>query len=201
MSSKTRLAVFVSGSGSNLQAIIDAEIPTVEIALVFSNNPNAYAIERIKKYGISSLVIDHRGYSSREDYEEELLRSIEPLGIDLIALAGFMRILSPYFVSRFKNRIMNLHPALLPAFAGINSVKQALEYGVKYTGCTVHFVDEGVDTGPIILQSVVPIFEHDNEDSLLERIHEEEHRIYPEAIRLFSEGKLKIRGRRVSIES
>ncbi len=201
MSSKTRLAVFVSGSGSNLQAIIDAEIPTVEIALVFSNNPDAYAIERIKKYGIPSLVIDHRGYSSREDYEKEILRSIDPLDIDLIALAGFMRILSPYFVSRFKNRIMNLHPALLPAFAGINSVKQALEYGVKYTGCTVHFVDEGVDTGPIILQSVVPIFEDDTEDSLLERIHEEEHRIYPEAIRLFSEGKLKIKGRRVSIES
>lgn len=201
MNTKTRLAVFVSGSGSNLQAIIDAKVPTVEIALVFSNNPNAYAIERIKKYGISSLVIDHSGYSSREDYEKEILRSIEPYNIDLIALAGFMRILSPYFVSRFKNRIMNLHPALLPAFAGINSVKRALEYGVKYTGCTVHFVDEGVDTGPIILQSVVPISENDTEDSLLERIHEEEHRIYPEAIRLFSEGKLKIRGRRVSIES
>lgn len=201
MNTKTRLAVFVSGSGSNLQAIIDAKVPTVEIALVFSNNPNAYAIERIKKYGISSLVIDHSGYSSREDYEKEILRSIEPYNIDLIALAGFMRILSPYFVSRFKNRIMNLHPALLPAFAGINSVKRALEYGVKYTGCTVHFVDEGVDTGPIILQSVVPISENDTEDSLLEKIHEEEHRIYPEAIRLFSEGKLKIRGRRVSIES
>jgi phosphoribosylglycinamide formyltransferase-1 len=146
-------------------------------------------------------VIDHSGYSSREDYEKEILRSIGPYNIDLIALAGFMRILSPYFVSRFKNRIMNLHPALLPAFAGVNSVKQALEYGVKYTGCTVHFVDEGVDTGPIISQSVVPIFDNDTEDSLLERIHEEEHRIYPEAIRLFSEGKLKIKGRRVSIES
>jgi phosphoribosylglycinamide formyltransferase-1 len=201
MNTKTRLAVFVSGSGSNLQAIIDAKIPTVEIALVFSNNPNAYALERAKKYGIASLVIDHRGYSSREDYEKEILRSIETHSIDLIALAGFMRILSPYFVSRFKNRIMNLHPALLPAFAGVNSVKQALEYGVKYTGCTVHFVDEGVDTGPIILQSVVPIFENDTEDSLLERIHKEEHRIYPEAIRLFSEGKLRIKGRRVSIES
>jgi phosphoribosylglycinamide formyltransferase 1 len=201
MNTKTRLAVFVSGSGSNLQAIIDANIPTVEIALVFSNNPNAYAIERIKKYGISSLVIDHRGYSSREDYEREILRSIGPYNIDLIVLAGFMRILSPYFVSRFKNRIMNIHPALLPAFAGINSVKQALEYGVKYTGCTVHFVDEGVDTGPIILQSVIPILENDTEDSLLERIHDEEHRIYTEAIRLFSEGKLKIKGRRVSIES
>jgi phosphoribosylglycinamide formyltransferase-1 len=201
MNTKTRLAVFVSGSGSNLQAIIDAKISTVEIALVFSNNPNAYALERIKKYGIASLVIDHTGYSSREDYEKEILRSMETYNIDLIALAGFMRILSPYFVSRFKNRIMNLHPALLPAFAGVNSVRQALEYGVKYTGCTVHFVDEGVDTGPIILQSVVPIFENDTEDSLLERIHEEEHRIYPEAIRLFSEGKLRIKGRRVSIES
>jgi phosphoribosylglycinamide formyltransferase 1 len=201
MNGKTRLAVFVSGSGSNLQAIIDAKIPTVEIALAFSNNPNSYAIERIKKYNISSLVIDHRGYSSREDYEKEILRSIDPYRIDLIALAGFMRILSPYFVGRYKNRIMNLHPALLPAFPGINSAKQALEYGVKYTGCTVHFVDEGVDTGPIILQSIVPVFENDTEDTLLERIHEEEHRIYPDAIRLFSEGKLKVKGRRVSVES
>ncbi len=201
MNSKTRLAVFVSGSGSNLQAIIDAKIPTVEIVLVFSNNPGAYAIERIKGRGIPSLVIDHRGYSSREDYEKEILRSIEPYSIDLIALAGFMRVLSPYMVSRFKNRMMNIHPALLPAFAGVNSVKKALEYGVKYAGCTVHFVDEGVDTGPIILQSVVPIFDTDTEDSLLDRIHSEEHRIYPEAIRLFSEGKIRVEGRRVLIES
>lgn len=200
MDAKTRLAVFVSGSGSNLQAIIDADLPKVEIALVVSNNPGAYALERIKRYGLSSLVVDHRGHSSREDYEREILRSMEPYSIDLIALAGFMRILSPYFVSKFKNRIMNIHPALLPAFAGVNSVKQALEYGVKYSGCTVHFVDEGVDTGPIILQAVVPVLGNDTEDSLLERIHHEEHRIYPEAIRLFSEGKLKFEGRRVSIE-
>ncbi|MEQ9619078.1 MAG: phosphoribosylglycinamide formyltransferase [Deltaproteobacteria bacterium] len=194
---KTRLAVFVSGSGTNLQAIIDADIPCVEIALVFSNNPGAYALERAKKHGIQCEVIDHRGYKNREEYDRDVLSAIEPYGIELIALAGFMRIFSPVFVRAYKNRIINLHPALLPSFPGINAAGQALEYGVKYTGVTVHFVDEGVDTGPIILQSVVPVHEDDTEDALLERIHEEEHRIYPEAIRLVAGGMISIEGRRV----
>lgn len=194
---KTRLAVFVSGSGTNLQAIIDADIPSVEIVLVFSNNPEAYALERARKHGISCEVISHKGYKSREEYDRDVLSAIEPYGVELVALAGFMRILSPVFVRAYKNRIINLHPALLPSFPGINAARQALEYGVKYTGVTIHFVDEGVDTGPIILQSVVPVHDDDTEDTLLERIHEEEHRIYPEAIRLVAGGKIRIEGRRV----
>ncbi len=197
---KARLAVFVSGSGTNLQAIIDAHIKSVEIAVVISNNPGAYAIERAKKHNILVEVIDHKRYSSREGFEEDIIRTLEPYKIDLVVLAGFMRILSPVFIRAYKKRIMNLHPALLPSFPGIHSARQALDYGVKFTGCTVHFVDEGVDTGPIILQAVVPILDNDTEETLLERIHKEEHRIYPEAIRLFAEGKLKVDGRRVFVE-
>lgn len=199
MDNKTRLAVFVSGSGTNLQAIIDAKIQNVEIALVLSNNPGAYALERAKKHGIPVEIVDHRDYSLREEFEREILMRLEPYNIDLIALAGFMRILSPFFIISYKNRIINLHPALLPSFPGTHAAKQALDYGVKFTGCTVHFVDEGVDTGPIILQAVVPIYDTDTEDSLLERIHKEEYRIYPEAIRVFAEGRLKIERRRVFI--
>jgi len=199
MNKKTRMGVFVSGSGSNLQALIDAKIPSVEIVVVVSNNPDAYAIERAKKNRIPVEVIDHRNYSSREDFEREIQKRLDQYKVDLIALAGFMRILTPLFIRNYKNRIMNLHPALLPSFPGTNAVKQALMYGVKFTGCTVHFVDEGVDTGPIILQAVVPIYDTDTEESLLERIHKEEHRIYPEAVRLFGEGKLRIEGRRVLV--
>lgn len=194
---KTRLAVFVSGSGTNLQAIIDACIPSVEIVLVLSNNPEAYALERARKHGIPVEVADHRRYSDREEYDKHLLKVLESYGVDLIALAGFMRILSSFFVRAYKNRIINIHPALLPSFPGIHSAKQALEGGVKYTGCTVHFVDEGVDTGPIILQAAVPVYDDDDEESLLERIHKEEHRIYPEAIDLIACGKFTIEGKRV----
>jgi phosphoribosylglycinamide formyltransferase-1 len=199
MDKKTRLAVFVSGNGTNLQAIIDAEINSVDIVVVLSNNPDAYAIQRAKKHNIPVEVIDHKRYSSREEFEQEILNMLEPYGVDLIALAGFMRILSPLLVRSYKNRIMNLHPALLPLFPGVHAAKQALDFGVKFTGCTVHFVDEGVDTGPIILQAVVPIHDSDTEEDLLDRIHKEEHRIYPEAIRLFAEGKLRIEGRRVFV--
>jgi len=201
MNKKTRVGVFVSGSGSNLQALIDAKIPSVEIVVVVSNNPDAYAIERAEKNKIPVEVIDHRNYSSREDFESEIQKRLDQYKIDLIALAGFMRILTPLFIRNYKHRIMNLHPAILPSFPGTNAVKQALMYGVKFTGCTVHFVDEGVDTGPIILQAIVPIYDTDTEESLLERIHKEEHRIYPEAVRLFGEGKLRIEGRRVVIRN
>ena len=201
MNKKTRVGVFVSGSGSNLQALIDAKIPSVEIVVVVSNNPDAYAIERAKKNKIPVEVIDHRKHSSREDFEREIQKRLDQYKIDLIALAGFMRILTPLFIRNYKNKIMNLHPALLPSFPGTNAVKQALMYGVKFTGCTVHFVDEGVDTGPIILQAVVPIYDTDTEETLLERIHKEEHRIYPEAVRLFGEGRLRIEGRRVLIST
>jgi phosphoribosylglycinamide formyltransferase-1 len=194
---KTRLAVFVSGSGTNLQAIIDAGIPTVEIVLVLSNNPGAYALERAKKYGIPAEVADHKNYSGREEYEKHVLGLLEPYNVDLIALAGFMRILSPHFVRAYKNKIINIHPALLPSFPGMHAARQALESGVKFTGCTVHFVDEGVDSGPIILQAVVPVRDDDDEESLLERIHGEEHRIYPEALKFIASGKFRIEGKRV----
>jgi len=194
---KTRLAVFVSGSGTNLQAIIEAGIPAVEIVLVLSNNPGAYALERAKKHGIPAVAADHKDFPDREEYDKHVLELLRPYGVDLIALAGFMRILSPHFVREYKNWIINIHPALLPLFPGMRAAKQALESGVKFTGCTVHFVDEGVDSGPIILQAVVPVRDDDDEESLLERIHEEEHRIYPEALKLIASGKFKIEGKRV----
>lgn len=193
MSDKTRLAVFVSGSGTNLQAMIDADIEPAEIALVFSNNPDAYALERARKHSIPLEVISHKGYTSREEYEKDIIETLEPYNIELIALAGFMRILSPLFVRHYRNKIINIHPALLPSFPGMHAARQALDYGVKFTGCTVHFVDEGVDTGPIILQSVVKVLGGDTEDTLLERIHKEEYRIYPEAIRMIAEGKAGIK--------
>ncbi|MCZ6684645.1 MAG: phosphoribosylglycinamide formyltransferase [Candidatus Dadabacteria bacterium] len=194
---KMRVAVFASGSGTNLQAIIDADIQTIEIAVVFTNNPDAYAIERAKKHNIQVEIIDHKNYKTREEYEKHIIDVLDPYKLNLIVLAGFMRILSTVFVRAYKNKIVNIHPALLPSFPGINAVRQALEYGVKYTGVTVHFVDEGVDTGPIILQSVVEIEDEDTEDTLLEKIHEVEHRIYPKAIELISSGEIEIIGRRV----
>ena len=194
---KIRVAVFASGSGTNLQAIIDADIQTIQIVLVFTNNPVAYAIERAKNHNIPVEVLDHKNYQTREEYEERIIEVLDPYKPDLIVLAGFMRILSPVLVRAYKDKIINIHPALLPSFPGINSAKQALEYGVKYTGVTVHFVDEGVDTGPIILQSVVPIEDEDTEDTLLHKIHEVEHRIYPKAIELVSSGEIEVIGRRV----
>jgi phosphoribosylglycinamide formyltransferase-1 len=192
-----RVAVFASGSGTNLQAIIDADIQTIEIAVVFTNNPDAYAIERAKKHNIQVEIIENKNYKTREEYEKHIIEVLDPYKLNLIVLAGFMRILSTVFVRAYKNKIVNIHPALLPSFPGINAGRQALEYGVKYTGVTVHFVDEGVDTGPIILQSVVEIEDEDTEDTLLEKIHEVEHRIYPKAIELISSGEIEVIGRRV----
>lgn len=194
---KMRVAVFASGSGTNLQAIIDAQIQTIEISVVFSNKSDAYALERAKTHNIPVEVIDHKGYESREDYDSEVIKVLEPYKLDLLVLAGFMRILSPVFVRAYKGKIVNIHPALLPSFPGINSARQALEYGVKYTGVTVHFVDEGVDTGPIILQSVVEIEDSDTEETLLQKIHKVEHQIYPKALELVSSGQIEVKGRRV----
>jgi phosphoribosylglycinamide formyltransferase-1 len=192
-----RVAIFASGGGTNLQAIIDAHINSIEIALVFSNNAEAYAIERAKNHNIPVEVIDNKSYQTREDFDRDILKRIGPYNLDLIILAGYMRILSTVFVRAYKGKIINIHPALLPSFPGINSGRQALEYGVKYTGVTVHFVDEEVDTGPIILQSIVEIDDTDTEESLLEKIHKVEHSIYPEAIKLVSSGQIEIVGRRV----
>ncbi len=198
--SRKNVAVFVSGSGTNLQAIIDSKISSAEIRVVLSNNPQAYAIERAKKHSIPVEVVDHRNFDTREDFEREIEKRLEKYDIDLIVLAGFMRVISPYLITRYKNRIINIHPSLLPSFPGLHAVKQALEYGVKFTGCTVHFVDEGVDTGPIIAQAVVAIDDQDTEDTLLDKVHKKEYRIYPEAIRLFCEDRLEIRGRRVYLK-
>lgn len=197
---KKNVAVFVSGSGTNLQAIIDANIEAANLSVVLSNKPDAYALERALKHNIPVEVVDHKEFDTREAFEAEIIERLEKFNIELVVLAGFMRILTPYFVNHYKQRIINLHPALLPSFPGVQSAKQALDYGVKVTGVTVHFVDDGVDTGPIILQSVVQIDDTDTEDTLLEKIHEEEHRIFPMAVRLFCEDMLTISGRIVSIK-
>jgi len=197
-----RLAVLASGRGSNLQAIIDAvgrgELP-VKLVLVLSDNPRAQALERARTAGIPTVVVRREDYRSRRDFNLEILRWLRRYQVDLVALAGYMRVLSPEVVRAYPNRIMNIHPSLLPAFPGLEAQRQALEYGVKVTGCTVHFVDEGVDTGPIIIQRAVPVREDDTVESLSGRILEQEHQIYPEAIRLFATGRLRVEGRRVRV--
>ncbi|HSG30338.1 MAG TPA: phosphoribosylglycinamide formyltransferase [Thermodesulfobacteriota bacterium] len=199
MSQKTKIGVLVSGSGTNLQAIIDSNIPSCEITIVISNKPDAYALNRAEKHNIPAEVINHKDYDSREAFERQLIKCLDEKGVELIVLAGFMRVLTPFFVKHYKHRIINIHPALLPSFPGVNSTKQAFDYGVRFTGCTVHFVDDGVDTGPIILQSVVEITPDDTEDTLLEKIHEQEHIVFPKAVRLFCDGKISIDGRKVII--
>ena len=199
MSKKTKVGILVSGNGSNLQAIIDEKIASCEIALVISNKPDVYAIKRAQSNNIPVEIINNKNFETREEFERQLIKSLDSRDIELIVLAGFMRVLTPLFVRHYKNRIINIHPALLPSFPGVDAAKQALEYGVKYSGCTVHFVDDGVDTGPIILQAIVSIGDSDTEQTLLERIHKEEHRVFPEAVRLFCDGKIKIEGRRVII--
>jgi len=203
MSERHPIAVLVSGGGTNLQAIIDAcergEIPC-RVALVLSNKEEAYGLVRAKKHGIPTEIVRHRDFPSREAFDARLVETIRRSGAELVCLAGFMRVLTPLFVQAFQNRILNIHPALLPSFPGTHGQKQALEYGVRFSGCSVHFLDEGVDTGPIIVQAVVPVYDDDTEDSLGARILTQEHRIYPMAIRLFFEGRLKIEGRRVRVE-
>jgi len=198
-----KIGILVSGRGSNLQAMIDAiEAKKIkaEIAVVISNVPGVMALERAKKHGIKAVVIDSSEHSDKSSYEKQVIKALEDNNAGLVCLAGYMKLLSPELVRHFRGKIMNIHPALLPAFPGLHVQKKALEYGVKYSGCTVHFVDEGCDTGPIIIQAVVPVLDSDTEETLSARILEQEHKIYPEAIRLFSEGKLKIEGRRVKIE-
>lgn len=203
MSKKLRLGVLASGTGTNLQAIIDhcrQGTLEAEIVLVVSNNPDAGALQRAQHAGLRTLCIDHRLYDKRGDFDRAVIESLRKAEVDLVVLAGFMRLLSNEFLQAFPHRIMNIHPALLPAFPGLNAQRQALEYGVRVSGCTVHFLDSGVDTGPIILQAVVPVLDDDTEETLARRILAEEHRIYPLAIKLFSEGRLHIEGRRVRIE-
>lgn len=195
------IAVLVSGSGSNLQAIIDASEAGAfpgKVGLVLSNKADAYGLVRARRHGIPTEVLDHRAFDRREDFDARMVEILRSYGADLVCLAGFMRVVTPVFLRAFPGRILNIHPALLPSFPGTHGPGQALRYGVRFAGCTVHFLDEGVDTGPIVVQAVVPVYEDDTEDSLAARILKEEHRIYPMAIRLFLEGRLSVEGRRVS---
>jgi phosphoribosylglycinamide formyltransferase 1 len=204
MSNLLKLGILISGNGSNLQSIIDhiekGSLKAV-IKIVISNNPDAYGITRAKKHGIPVVVLKNGDFKNKEEFDLELIRNLESKCVDLVILAGFMRIISPIILKAFPQKIMNIHPALLPSFPGIHGQKQALEYGVKISGCTVHFVDEGVDTGPIILQSAVQVFDDDTEETLAARILTYEHLIYPQAIQLFAEGKIEVKGRKVRIHT
>jgi phosphoribosylglycinamide formyltransferase-1 len=199
---KKRVAVLASGRGSNFQAVIEAihreQIPATCVALI-TDNPKAFAIKRAEDAGIPVEIIDYSSFPSREMYEQALLDAMQKVNADLFVLAGYMRILSDGIVRSFPGKMMNIHPALLPGFPGLHAQQQALNYGVKVSGCTVHFVDESLDCGPVILQSCVPVLDGDDEDSLAERILSHEHQCLPEAIRLFCEGKLRIDGRIVRI--
>lgn len=199
---KVTLGVLVSGSGSNLQAIIDnieASRLSAEIKVVISNEPEAYGLVRAENHHIRTMVVNHRDYDSREAFDQGLVTALKENGVELVILAGFMRVITPTFLKAFPNRILNIHPALLPAFPGVHVWQEAIDYGVKFSGCTVHFVDEGTDTGPIIIQSVVPVLDDDDAASLSARILKQEHKIYSRAIQLFAQDRLEITGRRVKI--
>ncbi len=204
MADLLKLGVLISGNGSNLQSIIDhVEQGKLKAAIkiVISNNPDAFGIQRAQKHKIKTAILKQKDFKSKEELDQNIIKILQENSVDLIVLAGFMRIISPALLKAFPHRIMNIHPALLPSFPGLHAQKQAFDYGVKLTGCTVHFVDEGVDTGPIIIQAVVPVYDHDTQEALTERILKEEHRIYPQAIQLFADGKLQIQGRKVLIKS
>ncbi len=199
---KGKVAVFISGRGSNFRALHDAILAgkiNAEIALVFSNKKEAPGLKIAQERNLETLFLNSKDYPSLEEFEKEIIKELKKRDVDLICLAGYMKILSSSFCNEFNNCIMNIHPALLPAFPGLHVQKKALEWGVKYSGATVHFVTADVDMGPIIIQAVVPVHQDDTEETLSDRILKEEHKIYAEAVRLFFEGKLEIRGRRVFI--
>ena len=197
---KKRIAVLLSGRGSNFEALADSvatgRIPNAEIALVVSNREGAQGIDKARARGLETSVIPSKGLE-REAYDKLVVAALKENNVDLVCLAGYMRLLSAYFVAAFPGRILNIHPSLLPAFPGLESQRQALEHGAKFSGCTVHFVDENLDAGPIILQAAVPIRDSDTEATLSERVLQEEHRIYSEAVRIVLEGRYRIEGRRV----
>ncbi|MDD5722467.1 MAG: phosphoribosylglycinamide formyltransferase [Syntrophales bacterium] len=200
---KINLGVLVSGSGTNLQSIIDsieADKLDATIRVVISNVPGVRSLERAKKHNIPAVVINHEKYAAREEFDREVVAVLKTHRVDLVIMAGFMRILTSPLLKAFPLKIMNIHPALLPSFQGLHVQEKALNYGVKFSGCTVHFVDEGVDTGPIIIQAVVPVYDDDTAQMLQQRILKEEHRIYPQAIQLYAEGRLEVTGRKVHIK-
>jgi len=196
-----KIAVLISGRGSNFKAIkksIDeGYIKDACISVVISDKENAAGLEFARESGLDARYINPKEFDGRENYDRELVRVLDELEIDLVCLAGFMRIISGYFVENYRNRIINIHPSLLPSFAGLDVQQRAIDHGVKFSGCTVHFVDEKMDNGPIIIQAVVPVLDDDTDETLSARILVEEHKIYPEAVRLFTEDRLKVEGRRV----
>ena len=189
------IAVLISGRGSNLQALIDAtKTPgfPARIVGVISNKPEAQGLERARAVGIPALVVHHRDYPSREDFERALDAKLSEMGAQMVCLAGFMRLLTPWFVTRWRDRLVNIHPSLLPAFPGLDTHQKAIDYGVKFAGCTVHFTRAEMDHGPIILQAAVPVLQDDTADTLAARVLEAEHKIYPEAVRLIAEGRVNV---------
>ena len=200
---KKQIGVLLSGRGSNFEALADSvaagRIPNAEIAIVISNRENAPGLEKARAMGIEARAIPSKGLE-REAYDKLVVAALQEKNVDLVCLAGYMRLLSPHFVAAFRNRILNIHPSLLPAFPGLEAQRQALEHGAKFSGCTVHFVDENLDAGPIVLQAAVPIEDGDTPESLSERILREEHRLYSEAVRIVLEGRYRIEGRRVLLK-
>ncbi|NLC07588.1 MAG: phosphoribosylglycinamide formyltransferase [Syntrophomonadaceae bacterium] len=198
-----RLAVLASGRGSNLQAIIDSiknSTLAAKVVVVISDNPEALALERARQEGIPAVSLPPAEYRTKDEYEQRLVEVCEDSQADLVVLAGYMRMLGRTFLKRFPNRVVNIHPSLLPSFPGLHAQRQAIEYGVRFSGCTVHFVDEGMDTGPIILQAVVPVHSNDTEETLAERILVQEHQLYPQALNLIARGQIQIEGRRVRLK-
>ncbi len=209
------IGILVSGRGSNMEAVIrkveEGYIKNAKVVVVISSRRDAPALEKARAHGVEALFIDPKDFwkepdyerreKLREEYDRKIIAELEKRNVDLVLLAGYMLKLSPHFIRKYKGKIMNIHPSLLPAFPGLNAQKQALEYGVKYAGCTVHFVEEEVDHGPIILQAVVPVYDDDTVETLSERILEKEHEIYPEAVKLYVEGKLEVSGRKVRIKA
>lgn len=199
-----KISVLVSGRGTNLQSVIDAiesgEIKNAQIACVLSDKEEAFALKRAEKHGIEGIFVNPADFSSRSEYDEKLLEILKEKETDLVLLAGYLRIISDAVINEYKNRIINIHPSLLPAFKGLNAQKQAVEYGVKFTGCTVHFVEPDLDAGPIILQKIIPVLEDDTPETLAERLLVEENKAYREVVKLFVDEKLEVDGRSVKIK-
>lgn len=200
-----RTAVLASGGGSNLQALIDTQargaLAPAKLVVVGANIVGCGALARAEHAGIPTFLLKHKDYPSREAFDQAMVETLRSHQVELVVLAGFMRILTPTFLSAFPHRVVNIHPALLPSFPGVHGQKQAFDYGVKVAGCTVHFVDSGTDTGPIIAQAVVPVLDDDTEDTLQQRILTEEHRIFPAVVKTVAEGRVRVEGRRVRIET
>lgn len=200
----TKISVLVSGRGTNLQSVIDAiesgEIKNAEIACVISDKADAFALKRAEKHNIESIFVNPADFSSRQEYDDKVLEILKEKETDLVLLAGYLRIISDSLIAAYKNKIINIHPSLLPSFKGLNAQKQAVEYGVKFTGCTVHFVEPDLDAGPIIMQKIIPILDTDNAETLAERLLVEENKAYREVVKLFVDGKLEVNGRKVTIK-